>query len=168
MSIEFFMDRMVGKWVSQSTYYTSSSNRNSRNIFSKTLINQVKWSNVNNNKTIINSIKKQVNKEKIKNHIRLYKIESNNNHTFISYIAFFKNQENNLCLVKFNQALQQVNSFIFVKVSNSHLCLISQVYDITILEKIYFLNTNVKLVKSITKKSNKCILTSFSSEIKIS
>jgi len=40
--------------------------------------------------------------------------------------------------------------------------------NITITEKIYFLNSNLKVIKTIVKKDKKDIAISFSSEIRIS
>nr|QHO64189.1 Chromophore lyase [Lympha mucosa] len=58
-------------------------------------------------------------------------------------------------------------NFILHSNSVNYISLINQIGQLTIFEKVWFVNSNLRLSISLIKKKNKYLLTSFTSEIKI-
>ena len=166
MDNNILVNQITGLWITQSSHYYLQKNSS---LFSKTLMNKAKWSDISNNSYYTNILRQKLKKEyKIKS-IVLYKIQfldtNYRNHT--QYILLLKDQLDQTYLLKFNQSLAIVNKFIVKESSCDYLCLISHKHNLGIIQRIYFLNKNLKIIKSTVTKSNKYIATFFSSEIKI-
>jgi hypothetical protein len=167
MKDSFFAREITGNWITQSTYYFLINSQNKR---LKTITNHVKWRDISQDQKFINFIEFTLQKEKQFTIISLYKTEliSNLSSRQIYYMAFVRQISNEIQLLKFNEAFDLIKTSTVIDYSDNHLSLISQIKSFVIIEKIYILNKNVKVIKSVVKKNNQCIATSFSSEIKIS
>lgn len=169
MHINIFTSKIIGHWITQTTKYKLL-NSNTSEI--STFINQIKWTNLSDNNFYADIIKKNVKVEYIGYSLFIYKLNFSDyqSHNQIYYIAFSENHFKKMYLLKFNENFTVTNWFIIKKCTANYLCLTSENRNntITITQKIYFLNANVKLIKSVIKNKNKYIATTFSSEIKIS
>ena len=167
MDYDIFTHQMTGRWIAQSSNYFSFYNQDS---FSCTFTNQVEWTYLFDHDKYIDIIKKNIQAPNIQNYLSLYRIKliSKEYSNRIYYAVLLKSKANQTCLLKFNEELTLINNFFIQDYSKNNFCLVSHVKDLRIIEKIYFLNDNVKVIKSIIRKNNKYIATSFSSEIKIS
>jgi hypothetical protein len=158
---------MSGLWITQSTYY-SLIDKNQE--VSHTLINKVDWRNISCDSHDYNLMLSKLSKKYIDGFISLYQTESLNNkltkNTF--YVLFLKTGSKNISVLKFNKYWRLISQATVRKFTSNYCCLISDMHNFTVIQKIYFLNNNVKIIKSIIKKSCQCIATSFSSELKIS
>lgn len=167
MCSNIIISKMSGLWVTQSTYYSLIEKNNKE---SNTLINKVEWTNISCDSHDYNFMISKISKEYIHNLIFLYRIESLNNeynkNTY--YVLFQKKGSKNISVLRFNKNWILINQSVIHESTNNYLCLISDINNLTVVQKIYFLNSNVKVIKSIIKKSHQCIATSFASEIKIS
>ena len=161
-----FTHQMTGQWITQSTNYPLSS----YSINSSKLMNRMTWINISDQTHHISSIKQSINRINMKDSIYLYKVQFTDAFNVMNnyYVALLYETTGQVCLWKLNNKLEPINQFIIQNYSTYHLSLMSSIGNITILEKIYFLNTNVKIIKSIIKRANKYVATSFSSEIRIS
>lgn len=166
MNCNIFTSRMKGKWITQSSNYLSLHNKH---YASKTLANQIDWIYLSNYDKYINFIEQNIYTGSL-DYFSLYRINYINQKYLhkIHYAVLLKEKEHPAYLLKFNETFNLINRFLIQYYSEDNICLISRIKDVTIIEKIYFLNTNVKVIKSIIKKDNQYIATSFSSEIKIS
>jgi len=102
--------------------------------------------------------------------IEIYCIEYKNKNNLIQkqYLLIFHNKDDQIILFKFNHKFEYLNKFTVSTSSKKYLSIVSKNKNITIIEKIYFLNNNLKVIKTIVKKHEKDIAVSFSSEIRIS
>jgi len=167
MDYNLFTKQMTGDWIAQSTNYYLTNHIN-QNFY--TLNNQIKWTDIKEKEVYLDLIRTILKKEDIVKYISLYKIESIdvNSLSNLSYILLSQKTSKQICLFKFNKRFHLMNQFTLKDYSKNYLCLSSDIRNIRVIEKIYFLNNNVKIIKSIIKKNNQCIGASFSSEIKIS
>nr|AYR05892.1 hypothetical protein [Lithothamnion sp.] len=161
MDSKFFINKIEGNWIIQSTNYSLIKNTIS------TSINHVFWKKIKNtNNEII--LKNRILKFPITDR-NVYIIESSNqkrNETF--YKVFLCNEKMNKgSILKINYS-GCIVSQAFFNYKNNQYCHINYQYDnFNIAEKVYFINPNLKIIKSIITKNDMCIGISFSSEIKI-
>lgn len=166
MDVDIFTHKMTGRWVAQSTNYSLMDNYTLFNTFR----NQVTWTYIKNHEKYMNFLLPKLQIEYIIDRIDLYSItfKDNNYSQRKYYVGLLKQKSNQFHLLKFNDKFDVINKFIIQDYSRNYLSLISYINNITVLQKIYFLNNNVKVIKSIAKKYNQYMGTYFSSEIRIS
>ena len=167
MDTNNFSRQMSGLWISQSTSYSMLQKKN-RDF--NTFTNKIEWVDLSNDIKYLNWIKKNIVEEYSQNLISLCKVSFSNTQSNYKryYVLLLKDKLNQIYLIKLNQDLNLINKFTIQIFNYDHIVLISEINNSTLIEKIYFLNDKVKLVKSIIKKQRKCLATYFSSEIKIS
>nr|YP_010728804.1 hypothetical protein P6G75_pgp041 [Lithothamnion corallioides]WEA77134.1 hypothetical protein [Lithothamnion corallioides] len=163
MNSRFFMNKIEGNWIIQSTNYSLLKNTIS------TSINEVIWKeiqNVNNDIEII--IKNIITKFSI-NNISIYIIESSNHKRIKKFYKFFLYNEkiNKGSILKLNHTGNIVSKASFSYRNNQYFHIKSKYNDFDITENVYFINPNLKIIKSVIKKNETCIGISFSSEIRI-
>lgn len=166
MDDTFFINKMTGNWIVQSTNYSLLKHDKSTNTF----LNQVKWSNLNYDHNKINNLVSSFNKNSILHKTSIYNIESTKNgFTQKEYCTLIYNKTSSKAyILKFNYNFNLIRKFVIRDINRNYLFITSTTNNITIIEKIYFFHNNLKVIKSIIKKNNKCIGISFSSEIRIS
>lgn len=166
MDVDIFTNKMTGQWVAQSTSYSLLYNY----VSSPTFINNFIWRYVKNDRKYMNTLLPKLQKEYDINQLYLYTIEFKESKYYQNnyYVVFLKQQSDLSILLKVNDKFQIINRFTIKDYSTRHLSLTSNINQTEIFQKIYFLNNNVKVIKSIAKKYNQNIGTCFSSEIRIS
>lgn len=166
MDVDIFTNQMTGQWIAQSTSYSLLHDSNS----SKTFINNFTWAYVENNKKYIDLLLPKLKIEDVTDQAHLYTIEFKRNkfHQNKYYVVLLKQNSDSSVLLKLNYEFKIINRFIIQDCSAERLSLISYINQVKVLQQIYFLNKNVKFIKSIVKKHNQNIGTYFSSEIRIS
>lgn len=162
-----FTSKMNGLWISQSTNYSELQNHNK---ILNTFINKIKWTNISIDAKFFSHIRQKLKEEYSKEIISLSQVKffSTRLEYKLFYVLFSQDKLNNLHLTKFDENLQVINKFSIQIFDSQNICLTSEINSFTLIEKIYFLNEKVKLIKSVIKKRQKYIATYFSSEIKIS
>jgi hypothetical protein len=102
-------------------------------------------------------------------HVDLYRIESKTSQDLCSvhYVILAHEGAKLSSIIKLDQDFVLLNRFTAHYESSNQLIITSSSNNINIVEKIYFLNQNLKVIKSTVKRSNEYIGTSFSSEIRI-
>lgn len=166
MTITKLINQITGTWIAQTTNYSMIKNKaNTLN----NLTNQIKWVNLSLEDNDSFLIRKKYLLGKKTNFIAIYKKDfiTSNYDNQIYYFLFLEDKLGRKYLVKLDKTLKMINRFIVRKYSSNYIYLSSNQDSLTLNEKIYFLNNKVKIVKSMIKKYNQCIATSFSSEIKI-
>ena len=169
MDINIVTDKIIGSWITQSTKYKLLSNNK---LETSTCINQMKWSNLSNNNLYLNLVKKNIKVKYLGSNLLIYQVSclDYKYHNLMYYIVFLENKFKKIHVLKFSKNFTVINQFIVKEYNANYLYLLSEskLTKITIAQKIYFLNTNVKLVKSTVKNQNRYLATGFSSEIRIS
>ena len=167
MNTNNFSRQMSGLWISQSTSYSMLQNRNRQ---FNTFTNKIEWVDLSNDIKYLKRIKAHIIEEYSQNLISLCKVSFTNTQSNYQqyYVLLLKDKFNQMYLIKLSKDLNLINKFTIQIFNYNPIILISEINNLTLIEKIYFLNDKVKLVKSIIKKQKKCLATYFSSEIKIS
>lgn len=167
MDVKKFSVQMGGLWISQSTNYSLLKTQGKA---PHTLTNKIKWTNISNDIELLQYVKANLRKEYCKNLISLYQVDFPNSqfNSQMYYTILFEDKFDQIHLIKFNKNLHLINKFKVQVLNSNYICLMSVLDHFTLIEKIFFLNDKVKLVKSVIKKQNKYVATYFSSEIKIS
>nr|YP_009589200.1 conserved hypothetical plastid protein [Corallina ferreyrae]QBL75716.1 conserved hypothetical plastid protein [Corallina ferreyrae] len=162
MNRTLLINRMSGNWVIQSTTYSLVK----KNI--KTLINEVEWSPIYDKLQNLKYIRNHISK-KTDAITEVYILEKKiqNIQEKILHIFLF-NKKSNGYIVKLDDHFQILSQSTFKYYSNNVIFINQKLKNHKITEKIYFLNDNLKIVKSVFYKNNNCIGICFSSEIKIS
>jgi len=166
MNSEFLASKIEGNWIIQSTTYSLLKNR------ILTFSNEINWKPVKNKNS--NSLVKLLSQKMIDtynpNNSSIYIVESKNNTKIEKFYKFFLYNEklNKGNLLKFNNSGNLLSKSEFTYKSNQQLCINHNNNGLSVNENIYFIDQNLKIVKSIIKKNKQCIGISFSSEIKIS
>lgn len=166
MNENIFTNQMTGKWITQSTHYSILDNVVNYNTY----INYINWTYIPNYENYAQYIFSSLQTKNRIHSIFLYKVKYNQINYGIKtyYVTLLEYKFRKAYILKFDERFNLMNKFKIKNHSNNNLYLISQIDDLTILEKIYFLNTNVKIIKSVIQKNKEYIATSFSSEIRIS
>lgn len=166
MDVDIFTNQMTGQWIAQSTSYSLLNNSNS----SQTFINNFTWAYIENNKKYIDLLLPKLQIEYVTDQAYLYTVEFKGNkyHQNKYYVVLLKQNSDSSVLLKLNYKFQIINRFIVKYCSTKSLSLISYIDQVKVFQQIYFLNKNVKIIKSIVKKKDQNIGTYFSSEIRIS
>lgn len=156
------IDQLAGQWIVQSTNYSLTKNLKYQDL----LLNQVQWEHIDGYKVYRNQLKKYFSN----NTVDTYRIKSkkNNGVDVISYIVLVHQGSKLNSIIKLDHDFALLNQFMVQNQSEHHLTIMSLKGNISIVEKIYFLNCNLKVIKSTIQRFNKCIGASFSSEIRIS
>lgn len=161
-----FAKQMTGTWITQSTYYSLL---NIRGI-SCNFVNKINWLYLKNHIEYLKSLSNKNRINFLQKNIYLYYVQLNN-HTKKNnyyYLTLQIDKFNKVSLLKFDNSLKLVNQFFINEVAENYLCLLAYVKNYEVLQKIYFLNQNVKLIKVTIKRQDCYIGTSFTSEIRIS
>lgn len=166
MNYPFFNEQIAGNWIVQSTNYSSKKNSD----FIEILTNQVRYTNLINTNFYLKLLSHNSNLNSSYKKIEIYCIKyKNKNHSVKKqYLLIFHDKYDKIVLFKFNNKFEYLNKFTVSTWSKNYLSIISKKNNITIIEKIYFLNNNLKVIKTIVKKHEKNIAVAFSSEIRIS
>nr|YP_010728644.1 hypothetical protein P6G74_pgp078 [Phymatolithon calcareum]WEA76935.1 hypothetical protein [Phymatolithon calcareum] len=166
MNSKFLASKIAGNWIIQSTTYSLLKNK----ILTST--NQINWKPVENKNSnnILKLLLKNIIEKHDTNNSSIYILESKNNTKIEKFYKFFLYNEklNKGYLLKLNHSGNILSKSEFTYKSNQHLYINHNNNGFYIDENIYFINQNLKIVKSIIKKNNECIGISFSSEIKMS
>ena len=166
MNIDLFTKQMIGNWIIQTTNYSSLKDLS----INSTYKNKIKWIDIKDYRPYLHSLLPNLKQEYIIQNIKLYLIElADQNFVQYQYYALLLSDKyNNTFLLKFDVKFQLIIKFAIQDCAENYLSMISEINGLTIINKIYFLNTNLKVIKSIIKNHEKYMATSFSSEIRIS
>ena len=166
MESNYFIERMTGEWIIQSSSYALLH----MNEASCNFVNKMKWSYLKDNKKHLHIFFKndQIDLLQKKSQLYFVKLISNSKNNNNYYIALITDRLNQLFLLKFDMSFNVINKFFIKKINENYLYLSTYINEFEVLQKIYFLNSNVKLVKVIIKKGSYCIGTFFTSEIRVS
>lgn len=161
-----FTKQMTGSWIAQSTYYSPINIRATSCDF----VNRIKWLNIKKTVQYLDSLSKKNQIDLSSNNIYLYYIQLSNNiyKDGDYYIILMIDQFNQAYLLKFDISFKLINKFLIKEITENYLCLLTYVNTFQVLQKIYFLNRHVKLIKVTIKNQQNYIGTSFTSEIRIS
>lgn len=163
MNSKFFVNKIEGNWIIQSTNYSLIKNTIS------TSINNVLWKEIKNiNHEMEPIVKNSILKFPTTNG-NSYALESSNQKgNKKSYRFFLYNEKiNKGSILKLNHLGHIVSRASFNYKNNQYLYINYQYDDFDIIERIYFINSNLKIIKSIITKNKICIGICFSSEIRI-
>ncbi len=165
MNDDFLISQLAGQWIVQSTSYSLLKHAD-KNIF----INQMRWTRIKDCSPYLKCIAQNLEKQDILTSVYLYYIELKNNNGIdcSHYIALVYERSRPKLVIKFSRDFVFLNKFIVQSQSNNSLTIMSYDNNIKIVERIYFLNRNLKVVKSTIQKYSTCVGTCFSSEIRIS
>lgn len=162
MNKDRLISQLAGRWIVQTTNYSLLKNFESRAL----LCNQVHWTHVHEHEPYLSKIKKYGSS----NSVDMYCIKSRNSNEMdiISYIILLYQGPELSSIIKLDQNFALLNQFLVQDQSEDQLTIVSLEGSVSIVEKICFLNCNLKVIKSTIQRFNKCIGASFSSEIRIS
>ena len=152
MVSNYFIERMMGEWIIQSTNYPLlNMDQNSCNF-----VNRMKWHYIQDNKKYLPMLSKHHQKNLLQKESQLYSIQmvndNKNNNNY--YIALINDRFNQSFLLKFDISFNIINKFFIEKTDENFLYLSAYINKFKVLQKIYFLNNNVKLIKVIIKKGS--------------
>nr|YP_007878284.1 conserved hypothetical plastid protein [Calliarthron tuberculosum]AGA63895.1 conserved hypothetical plastid protein [Calliarthron tuberculosum] len=155
------INRMLGNWIVQSTTYS---------LFKKNIeasLNEIKWSLVEDKIQELAYRKQNIFPINSTN-MKIYILEKETNHLQKKiYQIFLFEKKSKGYIVKLDYNFQILNQSIFYYNSENFLSVYYKSRNNIIIENIYFINDNLKVIKSIIKKNSKCIGICFSSEIRI-
>jgi hypothetical protein len=163
MNKDCLIDQLAGQWIIQSANYSLLKRLESRDL----LLNQVQWLQMPNYAQHLEQIKQYYDNNKSVSICRIRSKNNNGTHTIIHILLLHQGPQLS-SIVKLDENFAFLNQSIVQSQSEDQLTIMSSKGNISIVEKIYFLNCNFKVVKSTIQRCNKCIGTSFSSEIRIS
>nr|YP_009502171.1 putative single-stranded DNA binding protein [Porolithon onkodes]ASB29772.1 putative single-stranded DNA binding protein [Porolithon onkodes] len=161
-----FKKHMTGHWIAQSTHYSLTNIKASSCNF----VNRIKWLNIKKPAQYLDSLSKENQIDLLLKDIYLYHIQLNNSIYKYGdyYIVLMINQFNQAYLLKFDISFKLINKFFIKEITEDYLCVLTSVNKYQVLQKIYFLNRHLKLIKVTIKDQQNYIGTSFTSEIRIS
>ena len=166
MRLNSFIKRMIGKWIIQSTNYSLLNT----NEISCNFVNKMRWHYIQENKECLDKLFKHNHIDLLQKKTLLYSVQlindNKNNNNY--YLALITDQLNQSFLLKFDASFNMINKFFIKKIDEDSLYLSTYVNQFEVLQKIYFLNNNVKLIKVTIRKGSSYIGTLFTSEIRIS
>jgi len=142
-----FLDTSIGKWMNQRTTYVTEQD----------LLVLHQSETIINNTAAIDDLNRK-NMPGIK---RIYQIKSN---TDTEVIDILKDINENY---KKKLEHKTINILSHYTNSKNHLSLKTNIGSLTNIEKVWFVNPNLRLGMSFIKKGNKCVAITFSSDIKI-
>nr|YP_010471137.1 putative single-stranded DNA binding protein [Synarthrophyton patena]UVF62966.1 putative single-stranded DNA binding protein [Synarthrophyton patena] len=163
MNYKFEFDRLEGDWIIQSTNYSLLNNK----LF--TYIDQINWKKIQNKNNIIKPILKQIIQEYSITNYSIYITKSKNRNQINNFYKIFlhNNTINKVYILKLDYLGNIINKAFFKENNSQSLSINYKNGPFYITEITYLINYNLKIVKSLIKKNQKCIGISFSSEIKI-
>nr|QUE29276.1 Ycf58 [Erythrotrichia welwitschii] len=155
IDIDHFFKMSLGSWMNQTTSYDTSSKKHKTST-ARTYIDQV------SDKVGVRYFELQ---SEAKN--PFYTISSKKGKKEANSIITYSKKGSVGTIYKINK---KSNKIVFkgkFHISSGILKIVTKKKSTTIEETVWFINDNLKLTKSITKKNDHCILISFASEIKI-
>lgn len=159
MNTQFLISCFSGNWITQNTVYCVKKEYIS---ISKNIVN---WSVIHNKRNCLAHIIDKVKKKYSRAH--LAKVNHKDIGSVKHCLFLFDNTKPKGIILVLSHDFQILHSTSFRHNSCDFIYMIYKNADIEIKERIYFVNSNLKLVKSTIEKHQKCIGISFSSEIKI-
>lgn len=155
------LDNIEGKWIIQSTHYSLINNQ------LKTAIDSIYWDKIKkSNKQIPQSLIKLIDKNALNKYI-IYAKKSKKNHLILYKLFLYRDQANKGEVFNLDNLGKIISKSWFNKRPDKSLYFNSQNKNFEIKEVIYFINNNLKIIKTIIQKNKQCIGISFSSEIRI-
>lgn len=166
MDHNFFIKQMTGNWFVQNTKYSLLKKRELTDTFAT----QIKWTRIQNKDKYFGLAAIGISDYNILSSLNLYCIQlSDSDFLQNSYIILVINSTSGQdYILKYNHKFNFINKFTVTYCSKNYLSMTAKIKEFTITEKIYFLHNNLKITKSIIRRKDQCIGTSFSSEIRIS
>lgn len=163
MNKDYLIDQLTGQWIIQTANYSLLKRHESRDL----LCNQVQWLQMSSYAQHLKQIKQYCDNN---DRLNMYCVKSKDSNSAYStsHILLLHQGPQLRSIVKLDQNFVFLNQSIVQNQSRDQLTIMSLKGNISVVEKIYFLNCNFKVVKSTIQRCNKCIGTSFSSEIRIS
>lgn len=168
LNSHLFTNQITGEWVTQNTKYSMLEDR----IKLKTFINKIKYTHIIDNSLYKKDLQKELDKKLF---IEIYdlnlyqvKLQRNYSHSLGYYLALIEQDINHSYLLKLDNNLQVLSIFFIQKFSDDCVLLTAKLNRLILFKRIYFLNNNVKVIKSIVKSNKKYISTTFSSQVRIS
>ena len=164
----FSANQLTGNWTVQSMNSSSVLNRSQhKNQF----IDRVEWTYVKDSRLSLNLLLKNVRAYyPLLNSAELYLVKSkdSNNASSKHYILLAYHLSELKLLIKLSDNFTVLDRFFAQGKSSNYLMLRSCDQGVDVIEKIYFLNRNLKVIKSTIRKKNRLLGISFSSEIRTS
>nr|QUE29531.1 Ycf58 [Erythrotrichia foliiformis] len=165
IDIENFFKMSVGNWLTQKTSYNPNSKKHKTKT-TKTTVSKIEMKNL-----LIHFLEKITDQNPIeKNSGQAYNITSKQDNKDVSSIITYSYQNHS----KSNGVIHKIDNNNLDKTITGkfHLCegvlkILVNKETLSVEETIWFINENLKLTKSITRKNEHCVLISFISEIKI-
>ena len=157
------INRILGTWIVQNTKYSYI------NYLDKSSIHTIEWSLIPQKYNKLEFIANKI-LDKIKNKYYEYYIVRKNNFSINTHFIFlFHDELKEGCIIKLDSKFRVLESYNIKHYSSNYMDIYySDKKNDDIVEKIYFLNNNLKIIKSVTQKNQKNNAICFSSEIKIS
>lgn len=166
MTNSFLADRLKGQWIVQSINYPSLESSNYKSAF----VDQIEWIYIKDLKHYWKFIMQYLEKQDELSEVDLYHILSQSSSSGpckTYYVALIYAGSRLKSLIKLDEGFALLNRFTVKNQSRKQLTIASNTPSITVVEKIYFLNRNLKVIKSTIREGNACKGVSFSSEIRI-
>ena len=165
MNHNFLLNKLAGQWVVQSAYGRLLESFEPNSLF----VNQIKWTPVDNSNSCLENIRRCTKKKINLNSVNIYLVESSASEKYSNknYIVFISQQSKLELIMKFDQNFRLLSKFIVQNQSSNSLTCVSPSKHFVIIEKVYFLNHNLKISKSTIQLSRAYTGTAFSSEIRI-
>lgn len=159
------ISKLTGRWIVQSANYSLLRSTDCTKLF----LSQIQWIYLEDCSLYFKSVIDDLNIQCNIKHIDLYRIESKTSQDLYSvhYIMLAHEGAELSSIIKLDQDFVVLNRFTAHYESSNQLIVTSSSNNMNIVEKIYFLNQNLKVIKSTVKRYNSYIGTSFSSEIRI-
>lgn len=168
MSKNCLIGKLEGQWIVQSANYSLLQYANSKDL----LLNEVQWFRIYDYKPYLGQISQHLPEESRLNSIdmHLYCVKSKRNKVVrvVGYIILLYRGVQISFMIKLDQNFVFLHRFVIRGQSEDRLTIVSPKDSLYIVEKIYFLNRNLKVIRSTVHSFDQCIGTSFSSEIRIS
>nr|YP_009541579.1 hypothetical protein [Synarthrophyton chejuense]AYR05588.1 hypothetical protein [Synarthrophyton chejuense] len=157
------LENIEGDWIVQSTNYSLLNYR------LNTFKDKIYWKPVKYiNKTIEKNLTSFITRYSITDYNIYIKQSKKQNLSQSLYHFFLYNDQNNKGhIIKLNGAGKIINQASFKYANKNYIYLTYKNKNYYIKELVYFVNPNLKIIKSIIKNKKKCIGISFSSEIRI-
>lgn len=164
MDCRFLISEAEGNWIVQKTTYSLLKNRMC------TSVNQVQWKAITNCNNNIRLLSKKIAEKYFINHSNIYIKEYKSSKASEKFYEFFlyNDKLNRGYIIKLNNSSKIISTSFFTCKNNKYFSINHQSKNLCITESIYFVQRNLKIIKSLIKQNECCIGVSFASEIKIS
>lgn len=156
---QFLIKRFLGDWIVQNTIYSLSKE------CMETYIDKVYWSIISSKHEAFTNIIKRI-KGKY-DQVCLIEIKHQNINNKKYCLFLFNNMKKRGVILRLNCNFRILNFYSFTQESHDFFYIIYKDKGIEIKEKIHFINSNLKFVKSIIAREQCLVGIAFGSEIKI-